>query len=107
VLVNDHAPNVETVGDAGLTFSGAEGVPSLTRQLERLFDDPELVADLRVRARERARRYSWEAVTDQYEQLLERVCAAHGPGPLPPELVDLPGTVSANGSAPVRTAATG
>ena len=25
VLVNDHAPNVETVGDAGLTFSGARG----------------------------------------------------------------------------------
>ncbi len=43
VLVNDHAPNVETVGDAGLTFSGKAGVPSLTAQLERLFDEPELV----------------------------------------------------------------
>ena len=31
VLVNDHAPNVETVGDAGLTFSGAEGVPGAHR----------------------------------------------------------------------------
>ena len=31
VLVNDHAPNVETVGDAGLTFSGAEGVPVADR----------------------------------------------------------------------------
>ncbi|MEA2150252.1 MAG: hypothetical protein QOD69_2082, partial [Solirubrobacteraceae bacterium] len=28
MLVNDHAPNVETVGDAGLTFSGKEGVPA-------------------------------------------------------------------------------
>ncbi len=33
VLVNDHAPNVETVGEAGLTFSGREGVPSLTAAL--------------------------------------------------------------------------
>jgi glycosyltransferase involved in cell wall biosynthesis len=88
VLVNDHAPNVETVGDAGMTFSGAEGVPSLTTQLERLLDDPELVERYRERARERARRYSWDAVTDQYEALLERVRAAHGPGRLPAELVD-------------------
>ncbi|MBA2766085.1 MAG: glycosyltransferase, partial [Solirubrobacterales bacterium] len=36
VLVNDHTPNVETVGDAGVTFSGEEGVPSLVAQLERL-----------------------------------------------------------------------
>ena len=87
VLVNDHAPNVETVGDAGLTFSGEEGVPSLARQLERLLADPELVEEMRRRARERARRYSWEAVTDQYESLLQRAVSARGPGPLPAELV--------------------
>src|SRR3954462_13736053 len=64
VLVNDHAPNVETVGEAGVTFSGREGVESLQAQLERLFDDPDTVAMYRERARERARRYSWDAVTD-------------------------------------------
>jgi glycosyltransferase involved in cell wall biosynthesis len=90
VLVNDHAPNVETVGDAGLTFSGAEGVPALTRQLERLFDEPDLVARYRARARERARRYSWDAVTDQYEALLQRVSTMSGPGALPDELLDTP-----------------
>ncbi len=88
VLVNDHAPNVETVGDAGVTFSGKEGVPSLTAQLERLFDEPELVEHYRDRARERARRYSWDAVTDEYEQLLVNVCERGGPGALPVELVD-------------------
>ena len=88
VIVNDHAPNVETVGDAGLTFSGREGVPSLTARLEQVFDDPELVADFRVRARERARRYSWDAVTDQYEALLREVTAAGGPGHLPDSLID-------------------
>ncbi len=88
VLVNDHTPNVETVGDAGVTFSGEEGVPSLVAQLERLLADPGTVEALRGRARERARRYSWEAVTDQYEELLRRAVAARGPGALPPELVE-------------------
>jgi glycosyltransferase involved in cell wall biosynthesis len=88
VLVNDHAPNVETVGDAGLTFSGAEGVPSLARMLEKLFDEPELVEEYRSRARERAKRYSWDAVADEYEQLLEQACVARSHGPLPKELVD-------------------
>jgi glycosyltransferase involved in cell wall biosynthesis len=87
VLVNDHRPNAETVGDAGIYFSGKAGVDDLTEQLGRLLDDPELVADYRVRARSRAELYSWEAVTDQYEQMLTEVCAAHGPGPLPDHLL--------------------
>ncbi len=91
VIVNDHAPNVETVGEAGITFSGREGVPSLATQLERVLDDPALVEEYRAKARERARRYSWDAVTDQYEQLLRRACEASGFGSLPPDLVDRPG----------------
>jgi glycosyltransferase involved in cell wall biosynthesis len=88
VLVNDHRPNAETVGDAGIYFSGPEGVDDLTRQLERLLADPALVEEYRGRALERARQYSWEAVTDQYEQLLTAVCQARGPGALPAYLVD-------------------
>jgi len=88
VIVNDHAPNVETVGEAGLTFSGSEGVPSLTRVLERVLASPELVEGFREQARERARRYSWDAVTDEYELLLRRACEMRGPGVLPPEIVD-------------------
>jgi len=88
VLVNDHPPNVETVGDAGLYYSGANGVQSLSEQLGRLLDEPATVEEYRSRARARARRYSWEAVTDEYEELLESVRAAHRPGRLPPELVD-------------------
>ncbi|HVL96546.1 MAG TPA: glycosyltransferase [Solirubrobacteraceae bacterium] len=89
VLVNDHPPNVETVGDAGLYFSGSGGVDSLAEQLGRLLDEPETVTEYRSRARERARRYSWEAVTDEYEELLRAVRAAQDPGRLPPELVDV------------------
>ena len=88
VLVNDHAPNVETVGDAGLTFSGAEGVASLARQLERVFDEPKLVQSYRAKARERAKRYSWDVVTTEYERLLEGVAHMRRPGPLPRELLE-------------------
>jgi len=88
VLVNDHRPNAETVGDAGVYFSGKGGVDSLAEQLELLLADPELVEQYRSRALERARQYSWEAVTDQYEDLLNAVCDARGPGSLPEFLVD-------------------
>ena len=83
VLVNDHPPNAETVGDAGVYFSGAEGVPDLARQLERLLDQPRTVEDYRTRALERAKLYSWDAVASAYEQLLLDVCDGGGHGPLP------------------------
>ncbi len=88
VLVNDHKPNAETVGDAGIYFSGRAGVGDLATQLERLLADPALVAEYRGRALRRAQQYSWEAVTDQYEQLLTAVCEARGPGGLPSYLID-------------------
>jgi glycosyltransferase involved in cell wall biosynthesis len=88
VLVNDHAPNAETVGDAGFYFAGKGGVEDLTQRLGDLIDDPDLVEAYRGRARVRAERYSWEAVTDEYEKLLRAVRDARRPGPLPPELVD-------------------
>ena len=88
VLVNDHPPNAETVGDAGLYFSGQDGVPALAAQLDRLLDDAELVEEYRRRARERARRYSWDAVADQYEALLSSVWERSRPGHLPADLLD-------------------
>jgi glycosyltransferase involved in cell wall biosynthesis len=98
VLVNDHAPNAETVGDAGIYFSGRAGVNDLTGQLERLLDDPSLVENYRVRARERARRFSWDAVADQYERLLTAVYQARRPGSLPAAVVESEPVVE---SAPV------
>jgi glycosyltransferase involved in cell wall biosynthesis len=88
VLVNDHRPNAETVGDAGIYFSGESGVDDLTRQLERLLADPEMVAEYRSRALRRAEEYSWDAVTDKYEALLTAVCEARSHGPLPEFLLD-------------------
>jgi glycosyltransferase involved in cell wall biosynthesis len=88
VLLNDHPPNAETAGDAGLYFSGRAGVNDLERQLERLLDSPGVVDEYRARALQRAAGYSWEAVTDQYEALLEAVLDGRRHGPLPTALVD-------------------
>jgi glycosyltransferase involved in cell wall biosynthesis len=82
VLVNDWKPNAETVGDAGVYFSGKEGVPDLARKLDELINDPDTVAKYRERALERAKLYSWDAVATAYEQLLLEVAGATGPGPL-------------------------
>ena len=80
VLVNDHPPNAETVGDAGVYFSGREGVSSLSQQLRRLLDDEPLVTEYRERARRRAVEFSWDVVADQYERLLSDVYEAARPG---------------------------
>jgi hypothetical protein len=76
------------VGDAGVYFSGEAGVPDLAAQLERLLDDPDLVAGYRERALERAELYSWDAVAAAYEQLLLEVSDSTGYGPLPMDRLD-------------------
>jgi glycosyltransferase involved in cell wall biosynthesis len=74
IIVNDHAPNLEVVGDAAASYRGAEGAEGLAAVLRELLADPARMEDLRRRARERALRlYSWEAVTDAYERLAERL----------------------------------
>ena len=78
VLVNDHRPNAETVGDAGVYFSGSVGVDDLARRLEWLLGDPAAVEKYRDRALQRAKDYSWEAVTDRYEELLNAVRKTRG-----------------------------
>jgi hypothetical protein len=47
------------------------------------------VETYRERARERAKRYSWDAVADEYEHLLSDVRRRREPGSLPRELVDV------------------
>lgn len=74
VVVSDHLPNVEVVGDTAATFSLAEGAPSLTRTLQELIDNPPrrdlLGHTAAVRARER---FSWDVCADRYLELAERV----------------------------------
>lgn len=71
VIANGTPENVEVLGGTGLVFEpGSEA--SLVSQLQVLVESPALAEALRLGARARVlESYSWEAVTSQYEQLLE------------------------------------
>ncbi len=70
VVVNDHEPNLEVVGEAGVSYNGREGATALRRVLQELLGDPERVQRCREAAVERARStYSWDTVAVQYETL--------------------------------------
>ena len=74
VVVNDHEPNLEAIGEAGVAYKGREGAAGLRRVLRSLLDDPAKVQRCRELAAVRARDiYSWDAVTGQYEELAEAV----------------------------------
>jgi glycosyltransferase involved in cell wall biosynthesis len=70
VVVNDTLENLETVGEAGLSYEGKEGAQSLRAVLRRLLGHPDLVQEYGQRAQQRVREhYAWEKVTDDYERL--------------------------------------
>ena len=87
VLVNDTPSNLEVIGDAGFGYIGAEGAGDLARQLQRLLDAPELVAQFRAKAEQHARaNYRWEAVVRDHLALYRKIL---GPGQLPsPQIAD-------------------
>lgn len=66
VLAFGTPENREVLGDGGIIY---ESVPDLRSKLQALADDPDSRLPYRERAMNRARLYSWEAVTDQYEDL--------------------------------------
>ena len=79
VVVSDHPPNLETVGDAGISFDASRGSAALLETLQRLVDDPGLVCSYREKARQRAQQeYDWEVVTDQYEDVCRSLVARQG-----------------------------
>ena len=70
VVVNGTPENLETIGDAGFCYDGDVGPASLREVLEPLLKNPSLVKEQGERARARVRsHYSWDAVTEAYEQL--------------------------------------
>ncbi len=74
VVVNDHEPNLEALGEAGASYPGAGGAPAHAQTIAALLDDGRRCAELRKRAAQRARSvYSWDAVTDSYERLALRL----------------------------------
>lgn len=73
LLVNDAPENREVVGDCGLYFRAAEPA-TLTALFDRVLNDPAAAAQLGLAAAERAeRRFSWDAVTRQYDELFRHL----------------------------------
>lgn len=65
------AENLEVIGDAGIPYDSEE---SLTKEFQRVIDDPSLIDEYRRRAMEKVDSvYNWEHITDQYEALLGRL----------------------------------
>jgi glycosyltransferase involved in cell wall biosynthesis len=81
VLVNDTPSNLEVISEAGFHYHGAEGDRDLRRKLQQLIDAPGMVAEFRVRARERAQaHFQWTDVVEKhvkfYQQVMGQVGAA-------------------------------
>ncbi|WP_217914375.1 glycosyltransferase [Miltoncostaea marina] len=74
LLVSDHAPNLEVVGDAAATFPLTGRAGALAEALGALIGDGARRTDLGGRAAARAaERYSWDACADAYLRLCEVV----------------------------------
>jgi len=69
--------NLEVIGDAGIIY---DSVSDLTRQLQRVINDPSMIGEYRRRAMTRViEYYNWEQITDQYEELLARLTGVEVP----------------------------
>jgi glycosyltransferase involved in cell wall biosynthesis len=74
VVVNDHPPNLEVIGDAGVAYRGAGGAGALRDAMSDLLAQPDRIDALRRAASARAAvLYSWDPVTDSYERLARTV----------------------------------
>ena len=74
LLVSDHAPNVEVVGDAASTFDLTGGAVAAGLALRDLVDNPTNRVALRGRAMNRAaERFGWEPCAERYLALCRRV----------------------------------
>lgn len=87
VITYNTPENLETIGQAGFSYDGKEGAPSLREVLSKLIFQPALVAEYRELARTRAHTtYTWQAVTDSYERLFYELLKQ----PIPQRLSHLP-----------------
>jgi glycosyltransferase involved in cell wall biosynthesis len=76
VVVRNSFANSAVVADAGVKFEDAREVESLGEVMNHLIAHPELVAEYRKKAVARVQEeYSWESITDRYEQLFEKITA--------------------------------
>jgi glycosyltransferase involved in cell wall biosynthesis len=78
VLALETGFNVEVMQDYGIFFK--HDAADLARKLQYVDDHPEAAAEYRRRAPERIREaYTWEKITDQYEELFLRLARGENP----------------------------
>jgi glycosyltransferase involved in cell wall biosynthesis len=81
LLVSDHPPNLETVGQAAAAFPLAGGAPALAEALDALAADSGRRAALGAAARARAaERYGWERCAERYLALCRAAMERAGRG---------------------------
>ena len=74
IVYHDCAATREVIGGAGLAFGGENPEKDLAEKLSGLIESPGERERLRKAARERAEKnYSWERVTDRYEEILKEL----------------------------------
>lgn len=79
LLVSDHVPNLEVVGDTAATFSLAAAPASLAERLARLIADPARRTALSNAAAARAReRFGWDRCAERYLTLASTITRTGG-----------------------------
>lgn len=74
VVVRDTPANMEVIGDSGVSFDDLREVESLRERIEELSEQYDKIKCFRQKAIERMKSiYSWERVTDQYEELFQQI----------------------------------
>jgi glycosyltransferase involved in cell wall biosynthesis len=77
IVYHDCPATREVIGEAGLAFGGADPEKDLAEKLSGLIESSGERDRLRKAARERAEKvYSWEKVTDRYEEILKELAPA-------------------------------
>ena len=80
IVYQDCPATREVIGDAGLAFGGVDPEKDLAEKLSGLIGNSGERERLRKAARERAEKiYSWEKVTDRYEEILKELADTSRP----------------------------
>ncbi len=95
--------NSEVLGDYGAFFD--HDVRDLAEKITQIEDHPEVAAEFRRRAPDRIRQaYTWEKITDQYEELFQQLAAGEDPTRIHSTVRCLAGDKSEHSSVAARTA---
>jgi glycosyltransferase involved in cell wall biosynthesis len=74
IVYQDCPATREVIGEAGLAFGGVDPEKDLAEKLSGLIESSGERERLRKAARQRAEKvYSWEKVTDRYEEILKEL----------------------------------